>query len=475
VLMNKIKLLSLYLFLDWAAAAITWVLLYAYRKHVGEAADWPAILYSMRVNTKFWVGLLVYPLAWLFCHAFFGYYNKIYRKSRLDELVTTFGVTLFGCLLFFFIFILDDIVTSPFDYVKYMLFLFSSQFLLTYIPRVIVTSYINNGIHSGKIGFNTILVGNDAMALQAYETVRKQKSHSGNLFVGYVRVEGQDPDMMAGKLPCFGDLADLGRVVEEQHVEEIIVAMHNGQRKYIQPVLSLANRNHNLTISLVPQEHDVLIGSVKTSSVLDEPMISISPEYLPTWQRIVKRGCDVVFSALAIVLLTPLYICLAIGVKKSSPGPIFYRQERIGYLGKPFNIIKFRSMCENAESDGPMLSSKNDGRITPFGKFMRQYRLDETPQFFNVLRGDMSLVGPRPERQFYIDQIMERAPHYQLLLGIKPGITSWGQVRFGYAENVDEMVERLRWDILYIENMSIQMDIKILIYTVLIILKREGK
>jgi exopolysaccharide biosynthesis polyprenyl glycosylphosphotransferase len=473
--MNKTKLLCLYLFLDWVAALVTWVLLYVYRKHVGESADLPAILYSMRVNTKFWVGLIAYPFAWLFCHAFFGYYNKIYRKSRLDELVTTFGVTLFGCLLFFFIFILDDIVTSPVDYVKYMLFLFSSQFLLTYIPRLIVTSYINNGIHSGKIGFNTILVGNDAQALQAYETVRKQKSHSGNLFVGYVRVEGQKPDMMEGKLPCFGDLGDLGRVVEEKHVEEIIVAMHNGQRKYIQPVLSLANRNHNLTISLVPQEHDVLIGSVKTSSVLDEPMISISPEYLPTWQRIVKRGCDIVFSALAIVLLTPLYICLAIGVKKSSPGPVFYRQERIGYLGKPFNIIKFRSMCENAESDGPMLSSKTDSRITPFGKFMRQYRLDETPQFFNVLRGDMSLVGPRPERQFYIDQITERAPHYQLLLGIKPGITSWGQVRFGYAENVDEMVERLRWDILYIENMSIQMDIKILIYTVLIILKREGK
>ena len=162
-------------------------------------------------------------------------------------------------------------------------------------------------------------------------------------------------------------------------------------------------------------------------------------------------------------------------MKRSSPGPIFYRQERIGYLGKPFNIIKFRSMCENAEADGPMLSSQNDSRITPFGKFMRQYRLDETPQFFNVLRGDMALVGPRPERQFYIDQIMERAPYYQLLLGIKPGITSWGQVRFGYAENVDEMLERLRWDLLYIENMSLLMDIKILIYTVLIILKREGK
>ncbi len=474
-MMNKTKLTFLYVLFDILAALITWVGLYMYRKHVGEAADFQNILVSMRSDSKFWLGLILYPVYWLFFHAFFGYYNKIYRKSRLDELVTTIGVTLFGCLIFFFIFILDDIVTSPNDYVKYLLFLFSFQFLLTYIPRLSITSYINNRIHDGRIGFNTLIVGNDEMALKAYETVLKQNPRSGHLFVGYISVDDHQPDQLKGHLSCVGNISNISKVVEKQHIEEIVVALHNGQRKYIQQVLSLARRNHNLTVSLVPQEQDMLLGSVKTSSVLDEPLISVTPEYLPTWQRYVKRVCDIVFSLIAIILLTPLYIFLAIGVKRSSPGPIFYRQERIGYLGKPFNIIKFRSMCENAEADGPMLSSQNDSRITPFGKFMRQYRLDETPQFFNVLRGEMSLVGPRPERQFYIDKIMERAPYYQLLLGIKPGITSWGQVRFGYAENVDEMLERLRWDLLYIENMSIQMDIKILIYTVLIILKREGK
>lgn len=473
--MNKTKLTCVYLFFDVLAALLTWAGLYFYRKHVGESADLPSIVTSMRMDSKFLLGLLLYPLYWLFFHAFFGYYNKIYRKSRLDELVSTIGVTLLGCLVFFFVFILDDIVTSPNDYVKYLVFLFFCQFLLTYIPRLSITTHINRRIHSGQIGFNTIIVGHDEMAVKAYETVLKQHVSSGHFFVGYIRVDDTHPDMMQGKLPCVGDITDMAQVVDNQHIEEIVVALHNGQRKYVQQVLALVRRNHNLTVSMVPQEHDVLMGSVKTSSVLDEPLISVTPEYLPTWQRFVKRGCDIVFSLLAIVLLMPVYIFLAIGVKRSSKGPIFYMQERIGYLGKPFNIIKFRSMCENAESDGPMLSSQNDSRITPFGKFMRQYRLDETPQFFNVLRGDMSLVGPRPERQFYIDQIVERAPYYQLLLGIKPGITSWGQVRFGYAENVDQMIERLRWDILYIENMSILMDIKILIYTVLIILKREGK
>ena len=473
--MNKTKLTCVYLLFDVLAALLTWVGLYMYRKHVGESADLQSILISMRADSKFYLGLLLYPLYWLFFHAFFGYYNKIYRKSRLDELVTTFGVTLFGCLVFFFVFILDDIVTSPNDYVKYLIFLFFWQFILTYIPRVSITSYINKRIHNGEIGFNTIIVGHDEMAVKAYETVLKQQSRSGHFFIGYIRVDDTHPDMMQGKLECVGDISNIAQVVDNHHIEEVVVALHNGQRKYVQQVLALVRRNHNLTISMVPQEHDVLMGSVKTSSVLDEPLISVTPDYLPTWQRFVKRGCDIVLSLLALVLLLPLYIFLAIGVKRSSKGPIFYMQERIGYLGKPFNIIKFRSMCENAETDKPMLSSDDDPRITPFGKFMRQYRLDETPQFFNVLRGDMSLVGPRPERQYYIDQIMERAPYYQLLLGVKPGITSWGQVRFGYAENVDEMIERLRWDILYIENMSILMDIKILIYTVLIILKREGK
>lgn len=473
--MNKTKLTCIYLIFDVLAAILTWVGLYAYRKHVGEAADFSSIIASVQTNTKFWMGLLLYPIYWLFFHAFFGYYNKIIRKSRLDELVTTIGVTIFGCLVFFFIFILDDIVTSPNDYVKYLLFLFFWQFFLTYIPRLFITSHVNKQIHSGEIGFNTIIVGNDEMAVKAYETVLKQNPRSGHIFVGYIRVDEHQPDLMQGKLSCVGNISDIRQVVESQHVEEIVVALHNGQRKYIHQVLALVRRNHSLTVSLVPQENDVLMGSVKTSSVLDEPLISITPEYLPAWQRYLKRGCDIVLSLLAIILLSPVYIFLAIGVKKSSPGPIFYRQERVGYLGKPFNIIKFRSMCENAETDKPMLSSDDDPRITPFGKFMRQYRLDETPQFFNVLKGEMSLVGPRPERQYYIDQITERAPYYQLLLGVKPGITSWGQVRFGYAENVDEMVERLRWDILYIENMSILMDIKILIYTVLIILKREGK
>ncbi len=197
---------------------------------------------------------------------------------------------------------------------------------------------------------------------------------------------------------------------------------------------------------------------------------------MPLWQKLCKRIMDIIVSFIFIVLASPLYLFLAIGVKRSSPGKVFYCQERVGKNGKPFKIIKFRSMYEDAEADGcPRLSSQNDNRITKFGMFMRRTHLDEIPQFFNVLTGEMSLVGPRPERQHYINLIMERAPYYRLLLLVKPGITSWGQVSFGYAENVEQMIERLRYDIMYFENMSLLMDIKILFYTVLAVLKRDGK
>ncbi len=473
--MNKKRLLFTYIAFDILAAIASWVCLYVYRKVVGESMSFGAIGNAMMADPTFFWGLLLAPTFWVFLHAFFGYYNKVYRKSRLNELKTTIGVTIFGVLVFFFLFILDDIVTSPRDYIKYMFCYFTLQFLLTYIPRVCITTRINRRIHRGLIGFNTIIVGSDAKALQVYNSLQQKLPAPGNFLIGYVKVEENSEDLLGEHLSYLGTIAQLPDIVSQNHIEELIVTLHNGQRKHIDSLIVLARDHGNISLRIAPQQQDVLLGTVKTSSVMYEPLIDITPEYLPTWQRILKRGFDIVFSLIALILLLPLYIFLAIGVKKSSPGPIFYRQERIGYHGKPFHIIKFRSMKDNAETSGPMLSSKSDDRITPFGKFMRQYRLDETPQFYNVLIGDMSLVGPRPERQYYIDQITERVPYYPLLLGIKPGITSWGQVKFGYAENVDEMIERLRWDILYIENMSIEMDIKILIYTVMIVLKKEGK
>lgn len=476
--MNKKRIAFLYIFFDFFAAVFTWAIFFIYRKYNVDAELFSQH-FSMSIldDAKFYIGLLVFPLYWLLLHTFTGYYKRVKGKSRLKELETTFSITLIGVLIFFFAFILDDIVNDYFDYIQYFLLLFSAQFVLTYFPRLVITTQRNRKIHKGKIGVNTLIIGSDTIALNTYKSVIRDRVHTGSFILGYVIVDSEDEDALSTELPCLGKMENLLDIVREHDVEELIIAVHNGKRKYIETIITMIRDIHdrNIDLKLIPQSQDFLVGIVKTSSVLAEPLISISPNYMPDWQKYTKRFFDIFLSILAIIILIPVYIFLAIGVKRSSPGPILYSQERIGYRGKPFKIFKFRSMYLNAEQGVPQLSSKQDDRITPFGRFMRKSRLDETPQFFNVLIGDMSLVGPRPERQYYIDQIVKNAPYYKLLLSIKPGITSWGQVKFGYAENVEEMIQRLKWDLLYLENMSLQMDIKILIYTMLIVLERKGK
>ena len=266
----------------------------------------------------------------------------------------------------------------------------------------------------------------------------------------------------------------LENIITEHAVDEVIIAIETSEHHKLNDIINrLAGQQ--VVIKIIPDMYDILSGSVKMNHVLGAVLIEIYPDLMPQWQKILKKIIDTSVSALVLILLTPLFCFIAIMVKLSSPGPIFYRQERIGLSSKPFIMYKFRSMYINSEELGPALSQANDSRITPWGKIMRKWRLDELPQFYNVLIGAMSLVGPRPERKYYIDRIIEAAPHYKHLHKVKPGITSWGMVKFGYAENVKQMIERMKYDLLYIENISLAVDFRIMIYTVLTIMQGRGK
>lgn len=470
--MNRLLQVVKYLIADWLSASAAWITLYIFRKKVIESNKYGFDV-PLDFDDKFYYGLLFVPIYWLILYAMTGQYNAIYRRHRLKEISQSLWTTTVGVVPLFFVLLLNDEITSYHDYYQSLIVLFAAHFIGTVTFRLILSTRTVKRIHRGEIGFSTLIVGGNERAVELYEEIKAMKKSPGFRFIGFVKVNGKD-DLLSQHMPCLGQYQRLPELIQTKGIEEVILAVESSDYREISSILNVLE-DQSVIVKIIPDIHDIMRGSVKMTGIFGTPLIAINQEIMPAWQFSLKRVMDIVLSAIAVIILLPVYITIGVLVKLSSPGTVFFVQERIGHHGKPFNIIKFRTMCRDAEKNGPQLSSAHDQRITKIGKFLRKTRLDELPQFFNVLRGEMSLVGPRPERRFYIEQIMAKAPHYKHLQKVRPGITSWGQVKYGYAENVDQMVQRLKYDLLYIENMSLAVDIKILFYTILIVLKGSGK
>jgi len=454
--MKKKSQLFKYLLVDFIAAHLAWFVFNIVRYYLIAQYEGFSNLLAFMVFIKVVRGQIIIPFAWLILHYYSGYYNKTLEKSRLSEFFTTFVTVLIGTIVIFFTVLLKNLPESIRVYYQQFSYLFIFSFLFTYIFRLFITNYSAKKIKNKEWTTKALILGTGEKAAQIKSMLEKPSAAMAYTIQGCVDID-----------------SDLENIIKTTHTEELIVALDsNSDEELLNLLYSLYQ--YNLPIKLPLSYSKLLTGGMKLKTITGFPLIDITGNNFSEGEKNIKLSLDKLVSVLVLLLLSPVYLYLAIRVKRESKGPIFIKQERIGYHGKPFMIYKFRTMREDAEKDGPLLSSEKDERITPFGQIMRKYRLDELPQFWNVLKGEMSLVGPRPERKYYIDKIVKQAPYFYLLHNVRPGISSWGMVKFGYARNVDQMIERMQYDILYYENMSLMLDIKILIYSIKTICTGKG-
>lgn len=419
---------------------------------------------------------VIVTLFWMLIHAIFGLYRNVYLISRFDEVIRVLKVTTIGVLILFFLLFIDSLGwdRENLDYAKYVTLMYwCVVFLLVTTGRMIVLTGQIYLVKQGRGVHKALIVGVGSMATYIHENLMRHKL-SGMNVVGFISDIENPPNSVNG-VRVVGTVADINRIIREKDVKDVIVAFDESQQDVLISVLDVIEVP-DVSVKIVPNFYQLISGMNQTNQIHGLPLIEVMPDPMPTWEKFTKRTLDVVASLIILILLSPVMLIVAVLVKLTSKGPVIFAQNRVGLHGKEFMIYKFRTMVQDAEkSTGPVFAQKQDPRITPLGLILRKLRLDELPQLVNVLSGDMSLVGPRPERPYFVEQFKKEIPLYSRRLRVKPGITGWAQVKWKYDESFEDVVEKTKYDLFYVENISLRMDLKILLNTIVTVITGKGQ
>lgn len=467
--------------MDWLTTFTAFLLFDIFRFYYLNIGDEFKELMYYLLSRKLILEQIGVPVVLLFVYWLSGYYNRPFDRSRLQEFLITVYSQLFNSILIYLAALTNDQLYLRSENWLLILVLFILLFSFTYMGRLAVTENMLSRMRKYGRGPRTVVVGLSAEAMKVARRLSEGSNLPGAEIVALMPF-GNEKDEEAATAEFagarhIGSIEDLKAMCGAKEVDQVVIVPTPGKTPTKKVLFFLYNLYpYDISIKINPDILSLVTPTIRLQDILGDPYIDLSRPQVSEFSKNMKRTVDVLASSIGLLVLSPLLAMVAVAIKLSSPGKVIYSQERVGQHRRPFRILKFRSMVEDAEEDGtPRLSSDNDTRITPIGKWMRKYRVDELPQFWNVLKGEMSLVGPRPEREYFIEQIVKKAPWYTLVLQVRPGITSWGMVKYGYATDVDQMIERNRYDLIYLANMSTAVDIKILIHTIKTVGAGEGK
>lgn len=434
-------------------------------------------LFAYPIEPEFATPMVAIWLSWLLWFAFFGLYRHWYAQSRLDEVLTLFRTTAVGTIALFFLILADDETRASTASAREMIVAYwALLFLFVSLGRLAIRAVQKKLLVAGLGARNTLIVGWSEKAFELSEMVRRYPA-LGYKLVGFVqpkRTGGRRRRKGLQSVPVLGSLDQFPKLLTMHHIKEVLIGLDSTEHDQLLEIIRMCN-GREVGIKMVPDLYDIVSGQARISSIYGVPLVEVTPQIMKPWEEMAKRVMDVVVSAVILVAGLPVWLLVAFAIKLDSPGPVFYRQERVGRNGRQFMMFKFRSMKKDAEKlSGPKWAEKNDPRVTRVGRIIRRVHIDEVPQFINVLVGDMSLVGPRPERLFFVDKIERQIPLYRRRLKVRPGITGWAQIKYRYDQSIEDVKSKLKYDLFYIENMSWRLDLKILFNTLYVMLRGKG-